>query len=231
MNLRDTWAANVYRFVARPIRAAAAARRILAAFGYWRSARRREAVDGSGRATPWFTYPAIEYLEQFDFRSKSVFEFGSGNSTLFWCERALRVTSVENSPAWYDRIRLRMPDNGALHLVAEPLQYSRFLSEQEEMFDVIVVDGIERRECCVEAVRKLRPGGMIILDNVDWHQHSAAVLQTAGLLGVEFFGFGPINDYTWCTAVFFHREFDIPRRLDHRVAHGIGGLQQEEVRA
>lgn len=230
MNLRDTWPANLYRVIARPVRAAASARRIMAAFGYWRSVRRREAVNGMGRAIPWFTYPAVEYLEQFDFGAKTVFEYGAGNSTLFWCERAARVVSVENSPEWHARLRPRLPANGVLHLVDDPARYPRCLAEGTEMFDVIVIDGIERRACCAEAVRKLRPGGIIILDNADWHQHSAAVLRSAGLLGVEFFGFGPINDYTWMTAVYFHPDFNFPRR-DALAAHGIGGLRHEETRA
>ena len=41
-------------------------------------------VDADGRPLPWYTYPAIEYLEQLDFRDRTVFEFGSGASTLFW---------------------------------------------------------------------------------------------------------------------------------------------------
>lgn len=230
MNLRRTWPAGIYRLIARPLRATLAARRILGAFGYWRSVRRREAVNAAGAPTPWFTFPAIEYLEQFDFSTKRVFEFGAGNSTLFWCARAARVVSVENSPEWHARLRLRLPANGELHLVEDPARYPRVIGERDDQFDVIVIDGIERRRCCEEALRKLRPGGMIILDNADWHQHSAHVLRSAGLLGVEFFGLGPINDYTWMTAVFFHRDFEFPRR-HARVSHGIGGLQQEEALA
>jgi hypothetical protein len=28
------------------------------------------------------------------------------------------------------------------------------------------------------------------------------------MIQVDFFGFGPINDYTWTTSIFFSRDFD-----------------------
>lgn len=60
-------------------------------YGQWRSARERMAVDTLGTAIPWYTYPAIEYLKSFDFKECDVFEFGSGNSSLYWSSRARSV--------------------------------------------------------------------------------------------------------------------------------------------
>src|SRR6185312_7790805 len=50
-------------------------------------------VDASKRPLPWYTYPAIEYLRQFDFTDKYIFEFGCGNSSLFWLEMGATVWS------------------------------------------------------------------------------------------------------------------------------------------
>ena len=41
-------------------------------------------VDRDGNPLPWYTYPAIEYLSQFDYGEKTIFEFGCGYSSLFW---------------------------------------------------------------------------------------------------------------------------------------------------
>src|SRR5688572_10403591 len=49
----------------------------------------------SGQPIPWYTYPAIEFIRQLDFSQSTVFEYGSGNSTMFWAASAARVISVE----------------------------------------------------------------------------------------------------------------------------------------
>ncbi len=206
-----------------------AALRILSGrFGHARSVRLAEPVDAAGREIPWFTYPAIEYLSQLDYRGKTVFEFGAGNSSLFWGRRAARVVSVEHNRAWYGRLQGRLRAGHELHLVEAPAEYPQVLARSAERFDVIVVDGIERRACCAAAVARLQPGGLVILDNADWHDRCAAVLRAAGLLEVDFAGFGPINRYTWTTSLFFHREFAFPCREAHQPLHGIGSLPQRE---
>ncbi len=55
-----------------------------------------------------------------------------------------------------------------------------------EGFDVIVVDGMfengVRLKCTQRAIKVLRPGGMIILDNADWLPRSARALRKSGLM-------------------------------------------------
>jgi hypothetical protein len=196
--------------------------------GHLGSVRRREPVDAAGREIPWFTYPAIEYLERLDFRHRSVFEFGAGNSTLYWGRRAARVVSIEHNRTWHDRLRPRLSAGQELVLAEDPAAYVRALEDRVEEFDVIVVDGIERQACCHAALTRLRRGGFVILDNADWHQRSAAVLREAGLIEVDFSGFGPVNGYTWTTSLFLHREYAPLYREGLQPAHGIGGLHQVE---
>lgn len=197
-------------------------------YGHDLSVRRGEPVDRNGKPMPWFTYPAIEYVEQLDFSKKSVFEFGAGNSTFFWCERAARVTSVEHNPEWHQRIKERLPENGHLTLVQSPSDYAGEIERTGGRFDVIVIDGIERRACCATALKCLAPGGLIILDNSDWHHLCAKQLRDGGLLEVDMSGFGPINDYTWTTSFFFHREFAFEGRRESQPGHGMGSLPQLE---
>lgn len=59
-------------------------------------------IDKDGNPIPWYTYPAIEYLSQFDYGDKKVFEFGCGNSSLFWAVRAQEVISIEDNPSWFE---------------------------------------------------------------------------------------------------------------------------------
>jgi len=46
------------------------------------------------------TYPAIRFLERRLSNSLEVFEFGSGNSTLWWAERVSRIDSCEHDAQW-----------------------------------------------------------------------------------------------------------------------------------
>src|SRR5437870_895308 len=70
-------------------------------YGYLRSVAADTPLDADSEPRPWYTYPAIEYLKQIDFRRKAIFEYGCGHSTLFWATRAARVVSIEHNPAWY----------------------------------------------------------------------------------------------------------------------------------
>lgn len=47
-------------------------------FGIERSIDERVCEDEEGRPLPWYTYPATEYLAQFNYCGKRVFEYGCG---------------------------------------------------------------------------------------------------------------------------------------------------------
>ena len=71
-------------------------------FGIERSIDEEVCEDRDGNPIPWYTYPAIEYLAQFDYSDKKIFEYGCGNSSLFWAARAESVTSIEDNPEWFE---------------------------------------------------------------------------------------------------------------------------------
>lgn len=192
--------------------------------GQWRSIRERMAVDATGGAVPWYTYPAIEYLSSFDFRDCDVFEFGSGNSSSFWASRVRNVVSVESDKEWFEAIdRNKQPNQSLLHR-ADASRYVSALAEQGRLFDVIVIDGKWRDQCVQEAPRHLRAGGMIVLDNSDrmLEQECGTALREQGFIQVDFSGFGPINGYCWTTSVFMKTP-DLQRNFQG--PSPIGGLQ------
>jgi hypothetical protein len=194
-------------------------------YGQWRSVRERVAVDANGGAVPWYTYPAIEYLSSFDFRDCDVFEFGSGNSSLFWASRARSVVSVEIDNEWFEAIDRKKESNQCLLYRPDAPGYVNALAEQGRPFDVIVIDGNWRDQCAQAAPRHLRAGGMIVLDNSDriLEQECATVLRAQGFIQVDFSGFGPINGFTWTTSVFLKTP-DLQHNF--RGPSPIGGLQE-----
>ena len=183
----------------------------------------KKCLDHSGSPIPWYTYPAIEYLRQLDFSACSVFEFGSGYSTLFWANRARTVTSVESDPHWYEVISKQVPGNARIILESQPSLYIDTIIG--ERYDLIVIDGIEnlRQDCAKKAVTAILPGGMVILDNSDWHPQTCKVLRDADLIEVDFHGFGPSVGHCWTTSVFLHRAFKLVAE-DRQPDPAIGGV-------
>ena len=160
-------------------------RNIEVGYGHYRSARLKQAVDRHGTPVPWFTYPAIEYLAQLDFSACDVFEYGSGNSTLFWDQNAKSVTSIEDDSAWHGMVAGKTSAKVSYHLIQDRLAYIDAIKRFGETYDCILVDGKYRYRCADVAKDYLRPGGMMILDNADWYPNTAGILRAQGLIQVD----------------------------------------------
>jgi hypothetical protein len=205
------------------VRSGVNARTLARDYGFSRSAHERRAVDAAGAPLPWYTYPAIEYLRQFDFSACAVFEYGAGNSTRFWAARAGRVCAVENDLQWHGELSAQLPSVRLYHC-ADRDEYVNCIAREGGRFDIIVIDGRWRRRCALQAPDYLRAGGIIVLDNGDRHPDAAQALRAAGMLQVDFSGFGPINAYTWTTSIFVRA--DIRLQAGFRNPAPIGGLGQ-----
>ena len=209
----------------------AAARILWLDYGHLKSVRSASAMDGAGQPIPWLTYPAIEFLQQLDLSEKTVFEYGSGNSTLFWGARAARIVSVEDEESWSGNLRARVSPNCTLLHEADLRRYVNAIRRYPEGFDIIVVDGPARGHtrlrCARAAVEHLKPGGMIILDNSDWLPLSAAALRDADLLQVDMSGFFPCGDHTATTSFFFHRAARFVSREGRQPLPSVGAVRED----
>jgi methyltransferase family protein len=178
---------------------------LLSDYRYFASVRDGVLTDKDGYI-PWFTYPAIEALKTWDLSDKSVLEYGSGYSTLFWARCTKHVVSIEHNPEWFDKVRKLMPSNVDLRL--RPLQEYAAI---EGHYDVIVVDGYAqqrmRYQCAVASLPHLNPGGLVIVDNSDWLPATCLWLRRAGLIQVDMSGLVPGNAQAQTTSFFFTRDF------------------------
>lgn len=174
-------------------------------YGHWQTVERNNVININGEPIPWYTYPAIEYIDSLDFGDKAVFEWGAGNSSLYWARVAKTVTSIEHDPFWHQKLVNKSPVNLNIMLIENEDEYINAISLTNRKWDVIIIDGVYRYKCALIAPRFLEEGGLIILDNSDWLPKSAEVLREANLLQVDMSGFGPIATYTFTTSVFFHR--------------------------
>lgn len=213
--------AKLYRMLRQsdmdPVRVSAVIRHFETALGGSASYKNKLPTSSKNEAWPWYTYPAIEYLSQYDFSSCAVFEYGSGNSSRFWADRALSVTSVESNPTWYETVKSKLAVNQNLLLRPEINEYVNCIHSGDKSYEVVIIDGVYRFNCAMEAIKGIISGGLIILDNTDWYPNTANFLREQGFMQIDLIGWGPINPYAWCTSVFTQGKTKIPRRNQEAV--------------
>lgn len=199
-------------------------------YNHKRTVREKNTLDIDGNIIPWYTYPAIEFINQFDFSGKRVFEWGSGNSSSFFSNKKVgEIISIEHDAEWYDKVKLNLQSNQQL-VMSDLNQYPNQIDNFFGKFDVIIIDGQRRFDCSKTAISRLSSNGMIILDNSDWFYVSAAYLKKElDLIQVDFHGLGPINNYTWTTSVFFTKNFNFPLIKKRQPCNAIGGLLHDEI--
>lgn len=73
-------------------------------------------IDRNNNPIPWYSYPAIEYISNLDFSNKTILEWGSGNSSLFWAKRSKNVTSIEDDEEWFNLVDKSKLANQSIHL-------------------------------------------------------------------------------------------------------------------
>ncbi len=191
-------------------------------YGHFKTVWTRKCVDARGEPLPWYTYPAIEYVKQLDLRDRVIFEYGSGYSTIFYARRCRQIISVEDNRRWWETIRQQVPANGQILLAETPVEYVNAILKTETLFDIIIIDGSHRDQCLRLAPQKLKPDGLIIMDNSDACVGCAEILRAGDYLQVDMAGFGPLNGYVWATSFFFKRGFAIKSLFPHQPTLSVG---------
>ena len=129
------------------------------------------------RETPWLTPESVAFLEELvnSNLELKVLEFGCGGSTM-WLARKLqfpqaRLVTVEHDPEWYKAIRSRVGAGVEMHLKQRP--YGGICSDfPDDYFDLVLIDGRNRVLCAAYAMRIVKPGGFIMLDNAERREYT-----------------------------------------------------------
>ncbi|MBF0450625.1 MAG: group 1 glycosyl transferase [Candidatus Magnetomorum sp.] len=162
-------------------------------------------INQHSMAIPWYTYPAIEFIETKIKENFNIFEYGTGQSTFWWADRVNFVYSVEHDPAWFFQLK-NLPQNVRLSLIESEKAYAdEILKYPDHCFDIIIIDGINRNQCVVTCVQKLKQNGFIIYDNSDNQENHDGVkfLMSSGYKRIDFYGLIPSYAYKNCTSIFF----------------------------
>jgi len=178
--------------------------------GHFKSSMRSAALDKHGNPLPWYTYPAIDFLGTKDFSNKSVLEFGSGQSTLWWAKRAKRVVALESDSEWFAYVRSSLPANAEVFLISKDLT-GLDDNLHDNKFDVIIIDGLDRFKAASRSIGLLQEEGAILVDNSEGYWGGDAtkeypildLFRGAGFNRVDFYGYAPGVILPHCTSLFF----------------------------
>ena len=178
--------------------------------GYLLSSFRMAAVSKDGSPIPWYTYPSIDFLKYRNFKDKVVLEFGGGQSSLWWADRAKQVVTLEGDDEWYAKIRRSIPGNVDLHLVTMESREANISAVMRTLdsagysrYDVIVIDGLYRDEMIEVALGRMSEDGIIICDNAEGYGFYDG-FKESGLWRVDFFGNAPGVVLPHSTSIYFN---------------------------
>ena len=157
--------------------------------------------------SPWLPYLVTDYIREL--RPKRVFEWGSGESTLFFLGMGLKqLVTIEHDLEWYGKVKYpsNIPYSYGFYLIpyeqgsigsdkANPAHYKsgstnlgdvnfkRYASAIDDYnkFDLILIDGMARASCLAHAYSHIADGGCIVLDNTGDRPYYLE--QTAHLFG------------------------------------------------
>jgi hypothetical protein len=135
--------------------------------------------------------------ERVQAKTLRVFEYGSGGSTLFWQASGLECVSIEHDPQWFSSVHDRLDPSSVDHrlILPEPREtnadpdpsdprayasgdaksrgysFRRYVEAIDEFpdshFDIVAIDGRARPSCIMHGAKKVRAGGLLILDNAE----------------------------------------------------------------
>ncbi|MCZ4242959.1 FkbM family methyltransferase [Pedobacter punctiformis] len=179
----------------------------LNSIGWFTAFDKKQAVDGNGKALPWVTYSFIDFIKERINKTQHIFEYGSGSSTSFYAERAATVTSVEHDKSWFENVKNTSPSNAEMifcHLEKDG-EYAKKATLLNKKFDIIIVDGRDRVNCCKYSVDALSANGVLVLDDSEREVYHAArvLLKEKGFKEISFSGISPGLFYEKATSVFY----------------------------
>ncbi len=175
--------------------------------GYIESTISHKPIKRDGSPLPWMNYNIISFFEQRLNKDLSLFEYGCGNSTLFFSNFVQNVVSVECNREWYDYVVKTLRDNVEL-ILCDPFDsetYSKIIQQQGRKFDVVVVDAEDRVNCLINAQQSLTDKGVMILDDSKGEDSRSVIehLLKQGFNKLDFEGLKPGRTRGYQTTIFF----------------------------
>jgi len=175
--------------------------------GWFKSYYEKQAIDKKGNPIPWCSYPFIKFIEPRLKPSFEVFEYGCGNSTIWFANKVKNITSVEHHKEWYNNISKKLPNNAKV--VFKELmydgEYSKAIFDENKKYNIIIIDGRDRANCVKNAIKSLSDDGIIVFDNagLKQYQESIELIMLQKFRRIDFIGATPVIAHNNTTSIFY----------------------------
>jgi hypothetical protein len=126
---------------------------------------------------PWLTGKAVKWCESYLKPHHNMVEWGGGRSTIWFAKRVQKITTCETSQKWAEQIKQQAAAANLTNIElivenpreSEPAKARLLLAHlPDESVDFCLVDGsYYRLECMLAAIRLVKKGGYIMLDNAE----------------------------------------------------------------
>lgn len=184
--------------------------------GWLESYKSKQSVDENNNPIPWLTYSFLDFLEGRLHSSLKLFEYGSGNSTKFFSKHLNYIRSIEHDQSWFTYVQKEVP--AQVHLTYVPIEnetenYEKVILEENQLYDIILIDGRRRVKCAKNAIQRLSAHGVIILDDSerDKYHEIYDFMKQHGFKNIPFSGIAIGAIHHKCTTLFYRTQnvFDI----------------------
>mgnify|MGYP005847534923 CR=1 FL=1 len=137
---------------------------------------RQAAFEWKNPGAPWLTPYAVSLIDELIRPTDYLLEFGSGRSTIWLAQRCRAIVSVEHDKEWFEKVSPQIKNLSNVDYRHAKLEapaghvppYLSLLDEfPDESFDVLINDGRLRHLVAEKATSKLKPGGLLVLDNAE----------------------------------------------------------------
>jgi hypothetical protein len=181
--------------------------------GWIKSMEQIKPIDNNGNPVPWMNYSFVEFITprlKHDFK---IFEYGSGNSSLYFAKYVNEVVSVEHDYVWFNMIKSVLPANATLIHVMSDINghYANAPIILDKKFQMVIVDANDRANCLFKSIDVLTQDGVIILDD----SHSSRdcgdleyifnTLKIRGFNSLTFSGIKPFSPEFASTTIFYRQ--------------------------
>lgn len=178
----------------------------------WENARQKgEVLDENFEIIPWYCYSMVFFLKERLTKNMSVFEYGSGFSTLFYAKKVEFVISSEVNLECKNWLENEAKNQELYNLKIENFEGEEFvksIQKHEKQFDLIVVDSILRNDCIKFCIDFLSNQGVVLLDNSErnGYKKSFEYLKSIGFKALTFTGIKPLSTKFASSTLFYKQE-------------------------
>lgn len=131
---------------------------------------------------PWLSPKSVRFLDENLKSDMSLFEWGSGRSTLWFSQRVNEVVSIEYNEQWFHKVQEMIKEVENINLQYVPLEHplkaptpkhydpipkyvTAIHNFDKKHFDIVLIDGHYRLTCADQCLDYIKPGGFLVIDN------------------------------------------------------------------